>query len=1159
MSIKSERRLILVFFFISGAAGLVYEVIWTRMFTLVFGNTTSAVSTVLAAFMTGLALGSYYFGKLIDKKKNQLKFYAMLEVGIGITAFLIPISIHYLNYLYALIYNTFSLNYYILSTTRFLMSFLIMLIPATMMGGTLPILSKYFIKRKSEVGSRLGILYSVNTFGAVTGCFFAGFFTIRIFGVNESVYLFAAVNVIIGFFVWLMSRNNVVEEAAHREEIIQPVKIDFYKTEKIMSRRTEFVVMIGYALSGFCALAYQVLWTRIIIYIILVSVYAFTIMLTTFLLGLAAGGYIGGVLSNRFNGLKLFSILQILIGLSTLGTVYLLGDFLEIHSKLALIFEKGGWYKWNLIRFVETGFIIFVPTLLMGALFPVVGMIWTENVKNVGKSIGEVYSFNTIGAVLGSLVAGFIIVPLIGTPKGIMVIAFINLLIGIVIFYLLPTLKLSSKVPIIAVLLVLITTQPFFIKKDKFFNLLNRFEEGCEIIYFKEGISGTITIHKYPDYYNIGKFLCSDGTNIAGTEFMLQTLQKLMGHFPLLLHGNAKQVMQIGYGSGQTSHSILLHNVEKIDVVEISKDVLTTADGYFSELNKGVRKDSRFNSIIMDGKNYAILTNKKYDVITNDAIYPTKPASAGLFTRDHFISISNRLKENGVATTWIPIDLTLNDFKIVLKTFQSVFPYSYFWFLNNSKNKQSYLIGMKKRLKIDYNHLVKIMSNEEIKKDLAEINLSNPLAFLDGFILDEKDIKELTRDVPINTDNKPVIEFSQTMMRDRNKCVIANISEMMKFKKTVFPYLANIGENERYKDSIKKELEKYSEATKHTIEGHLADRMGIPGKRRQEYYEALKINPDDLNAKFLLKEIEKEEIILKRKIEAAPENVKNYSELASHYVKENKLEESINYLKKVIEFDPNDTEAYIGLGVAYLRLGEKNNALDIFSKAISTNPINGNLRFRIADFYNESGMYISALRELEEAKKLNPENADIRYNLGNGYLRNNEIGKAINEYKEAIRINPNDVSFHNNLAYCYSMTGLHEDALDEYKITIELDPDDPDLRFNSFLAFLRLKKVDEAIFQLKQTIRLNPKYIKAYSNLGQIYNNLGRFDEALEMYKKTIETDSTYAPVYWVMAASYRKIGMKKEAITSLKNYIKYVSNQTDINNAEEIIKELRK
>ena len=1160
MKPKNIKTFIFIFFFISGAAGLVYEVIWTRMFTLVFGNTTLAVSTVLSAFMTGLALGSYYFGKLIDEKGNPIKIYSLLEIGIGISASLIPFLVNISNHLYSGLFGMVGSNSFLLSIVRFFMSFLMMLIPTIMMGGTLPVLSKYFVKVKIDLGSKVGSLYSVNTFGAVIGCFLAGFFMIRILGVNETVYIFAGINVLIGFLVWLMSRKEVVEEIVLKEEIVSNINSTESETNVTKNvYKIEKMILLAFALSGFCALAYEVLWTRIIIYIISISVYAFTIMLTTFLFGLAFGGYIGGKLSDRFDGLKLFSIFEVLIGLSALVTIYLLSNFVEINDKLALIVGKVGWKKWNIIRFMETGMIIFIPTLLMGAVFPVVGKIWTKNIKKVGKSIGEVYSFNTVGSVLGSIAAGFVILPLFGTPKGIMFIAFVNILIGLVVLYFIKNVKLLVKVLLTALLVLVIIIQTLHIKKEQFLSIFNAYEKGSELVYFKEGISGTTTVHKYPEYFYQGDLLAVDGTNVAGTEFMLRTIQKLQGHLPIFLHGNAKKAMQIGFGSGETSHSVLLHDIERLDMVEISRDILDAAEKYFPDLNRSVLNDKRLNPIIMDGKNYAILTREKYDVIMNDATYPTTGECAALFTKEHFLALRKKLNENGVVSTWVPLDLAPFDFKMILKTFQDVFPFSYYWYVSNSTNKHGVLIGMQNKLSIDFDKYIETMNEDKIKEDLGEVNLSNPIALLDGFLLDENDIKDLTEEVPINTDDKPLLEFSQTKLRDRKECEIANITAILKYKKIIFPYLGNIGMDEKGKDKLKAEIEKYSTATKLVIEGHLADRKGIPGERSKKYYEALKINPDDMNAKYLLEEIKREEINLKKKVETDSLDQRNYADIALYYIKESKFQESIYYLQKAIELKPDDIEQYIGLGGVYMRLGNKDKALEVFYKAISVEPQNADLRFKIANFLNENDMYLSALRELEEARKLNPKNANIRYNLANAYIRNNEIMKGIDEYKKAIELNPKDVSFHYNLANCYTMNSLYEEALVEYKEALKLNPNDADIRFNSSFVFLRTKKIDEAIYQLQQTIKLDPKYARAYSNLGLIYENQGRIIEALDMYKKSIEIKPSLSPTYWILALLYNKIGMRENAIASLKDFIKYTDDKSRAIEAEKIIEKIKR
>src|SRR5262245_39414838 len=282
---KSFRVLYLIFF-LSGATGLVYEVIWVRLTGLVFGNTSHAISVVLGAFMAGLALGSWWLGTKADRVGSPLRFYGVLEIGIGVSASLVPLAFRSLDTIYwafaPSLQNVPGGN----GLLRFFTSFLVLIVPTFLMGGTLPVLARFFTEAVKEVQRKVGVLYALNTLGAAFGTLSAALFFVPTLGNSRSTLLIAVTNVAIGVFVILMDARHPRESRTPEQEIFA------YTTTPAGSARTDTLSLATLAASGFVSMIYEVAWTRALTAMIGSSTYAFSIMLVTFLVGIALGSSI---------------------------------------------------------------------------------------------------------------------------------------------------------------------------------------------------------------------------------------------------------------------------------------------------------------------------------------------------------------------------------------------------------------------------------------------------------------------------------------------------------------------------------------------------------------------------------------------------------------------------------------------------------------------------------------------------------------------------------------------------------------------------------------------------------------------------------------------------------------------------------------------------
>src|SRR5215470_3099032 len=442
-----------VIFFLSGATGLVYEVIWVRLTGLVFGNTSHAISTVLGAFMAGLALGSWTLGRKADRVQNPLRMYGLLEIGIGISGALVPLVFRLFNQSYFAVAPSISSVPGGDPAVRFGTSFIVLITPTFLMGGTLPVLTRFFTERLEEVEGKVGVLYALNTFGAAAGSLLAALVLIPGIGNIRTTLIIASINIAIGLFAIGMSSRAKGEGRAQgtlKDDTAIPVGADDIRSSNPAADR---LVLTTLAVSGFVSMMYEVSWTRALSAIIGSSTYAFSIMLVTFLIGIAIGS---SIISRRkpVATLRLLGMMQ--LGVATGGVVFLIGYLAAPYALLGLIRAFSYTFPAILtIQFVLCACLMILVTICMGASFPIASQLYSSKFTILGRSVGNIYSVNTIGAIIGSLIAGFVLLPIIGTERTILAGLFFNSAMALL---LLTESKAARLSQITAVLLLLVAT-----------------------------------------------------------------------------------------------------------------------------------------------------------------------------------------------------------------------------------------------------------------------------------------------------------------------------------------------------------------------------------------------------------------------------------------------------------------------------------------------------------------------------------------------------------------------------------------------------------------------------------------------------------------------------------------------------------------------------
>ncbi len=1085
---------VFILFFVSGMTGLIYEVVWTRMFTSVFGNTTYAISAVLAAFMGGLALGSIVIGRFVDRQTKLLKIYAFLEIGIGIVALCMPIFLIGLNGLYAWIFQNLTSSAGSLFLIKTVLSFVLLLIPTFLMGGTLPLLSRYLVRQKEEIGTKVGLLYSVNTLGATVGCFLTGFLLLETLGIRNTIIVAAIINLSLGVLFYLLSlRFEVKDKATQRV----PEAVE----QKDRSPQFIRLLMAGFGLTGFIALSFEVLWSRLLVFKLNTTVYAFSIMLTVFLVGLGIGSLLltilekSGIIKNR---LKVFGFLESFIGLLGLLSIFLFGQFEAISN----LWETLTWSDEIFKQLFLAGLIMIVPTILMGMTFPLVTQIYTQNVKRIGSSVGKLYSVNTAGSILGSLVTGFILIKLMGTQASIILISVLALSLGSIILgvdawrstekkeFFVRRMIFSALFWILAVWFLVILPHDFLFQ---YYNIGEKLVNSqVEILYANEGVECITTVHRYPD----GNRVISTGSiNVAGTDFTLRTTQKLQAHIPMLLHPNAKDVLQVGFGSGETSHILTTYETEHVDIVEISKGVLETSSQYFSDINHDVIHHPKFRAIIMDGANYLALTDREYDIILNDSIWPFYSGNSGLYTREYFEDGRKHLKEGGFMTSWLPVEMPEESFKTLLHTFHSVFPHVSLWMAVTHYNKHALIVGSDHPIHIDMETFIERF-NRFAKEDLELINLNDPVYFLDAFKMDESGFTEWIQKASMHSLNLPVLEFAPRFKnpgKDRGR----SYELIMRNTTSLLPYLENVQSDGIHHKETEKALELANRATNHLMRG-LIQKEGSEGDFIKEFQRAKGVDPNHPGVKYLINEIV---------------NLRNAD---------------------ISDLENMDFNSLIQQGKIFLENRIYNKAVAVFEKAVELNPISSIGHYNLGVIYYSQGLIDEAHAQLNDALRDRSDHAPSFNMRGLILIAKNQRDRAISDYSKAVSLDNHYWMAYNNRGIAYASKGAFEMALSDFNRAIQLKEDYAKAYFNrglvyqsgsSRMGYSEEKGYSKAISEYTTAITLDPNYDKALSNRGMLYAKLGQYDVAISDFTKVVELTPDQADAYYIRGVAYELSG----------------------------------
>lgn len=757
-------------FFGSGLTALIYELLWTRRLTLTFGSTTYSVTTVLAAFMAGLGLGSYLIGRRVDRsKRGGIRIYAILELAVGLYALVSLPLLTGVEWVYAALQSRLQLGQEAAALLKFVLAFPVLALPAGLMGGTLPALVQGLLRARSDLHTTVSRLYGINTAGAAIGTALAGLLMVELLGLWSSMALAALVNLTIAVTVLTRLRRQPAEPAPQDVEGTPAVRLRDH-----LRRLPVLFCAIAVTLTGLLSMLYQIIWTRLLSLVLGSSIYAFTIVLAVFLIGIALGSLIYGRVSRR-RPPTAFGLTLVLLALAlwVVFTLVVIPGIPELLLRLAQV-PTITFYRVLLFEVLFAIFVLLVPALLLGAALPMSIGIISRTVGQVGRDVGGVYLANTIGAIVGSMLTGFLLIPLIGTQRCLLAGLIANLLLvafGVVVFGARTRLRVLGLVMVILMAVGAMAQPPWppvvfdsglgyrlhvtlARSRRELYTKLHRTPN--KLLHCEEGRNATITVRNFAK----GISLLVNGKPDASTSGDMLT-QVVLGVVATMAHPKPRDVAVVGWGSGVTTYTItLMPEVRRVDTIEIEPAVLR-ASRFFHGVNGKAEQLPKVRVIFDDARSYFLTSDRRYDVVVSEPSNPWMAGVSGLFSRDYFRTAKRRLKPGGVFGQWLQLyHIDARSVALILRTVLESFAHVQIW---ASDPHNVILIGSDRPIRMSLDRVARTYRDSPIlRRHMAVFGPGvQPEHIFGCYLLDREAVVRIVRRFPpeLITDDLPVLEY----------------------------------------------------------------------------------------------------------------------------------------------------------------------------------------------------------------------------------------------------------------------------------------------------------------------------------------------------------------------------------------------------------------
>jgi spermidine synthase len=917
--------------FLSGANGLMMEIVFRRQLLLALGVTHYSLGTVLTVFMAGLALGSFLFGRMADKIRYPVKLYGLLEIGVGLSGLLLIGIFPYLDPIYVQLHLIFGITGSPNVLLKLIPAALVLLIPTTLMGGTLPVIGKALAHENHSAGSPLGLLYGVNTFGGVMGVIGATFFLLGNAGALLTLAIVSILNTIIGL-VSLLIFGKIKRVTSGAPDPKNPhSKPGKPQTNTLRVAKISLAVFF---LAGFAALSLEVHWTRILAYVVGSHGYAFGIILAAFLCGIALGSSI----VSRFADVSKRPVFW-------LGLTQFMVAGMAFGASITMFKLQGltGWLTWRagdswdlfiIAEMVILFALLLAPTFCMGSVFPLVMTICVKSYNKLGQSVGNAYMLNTLGSILGAFFAGFIFIPYLGITQGLKLTILISIIGGAMLFFSLsrkPIIK-TSVVVSIGIVGTMLFYSPLGYR-------LQHLRVGERLIFYDESSSATVSVREDETG---GRMLSVNGLDEVPVDPASLLTFRVLAHLPMLLHPNPSNVMVLSLGGAITTGSVARHPLKQIDAVELCPPVAKAAE-LFEPWNHGVLRDPRLQIILQDGRNYLLTTQKKYDVITADATHPWSADSWILYTAEMYHLVHSRLTERGIFCQWVPMHwMSMDDFKCVLRTLRTKFHHLSLWYTG------SYVValGSQKKIGLDLSDLAKRMEQTSIQKDLASVGIDSPVSLLGLYLVANEDIDRFVGAGPLNTDDLAYLEHSASRCFGR-ETTPENIAALIKARQ--FPESLLADDSSALLAGFEKDLLRLFQAREKTMRGRIATYKGDFAGSIKYYQAALEQAPEDGITNILLND-------------ALGTLASTWANKGDQARRAGNLQEAVSLYSRALKISADAPRAHNGLGLIYFAQNSYNKALRHFDVALRQYPHQIQIRYNRA-------LALLKLKRMEKARQ----------------------------------------------------------------------------------------------------------------------------------------------------------------------------------------------
>lgn len=746
-------------FAMSGAAGLTYEVVWNHTLVRLMGNTAYALSALLAVFMGGLALGAWLGGRWAPAGGPALRAYALVELGTALSCLALPVLLHASEPLFGVIYRAFLGSPGVMALFQLAAAGVLLLVPTTLMGASLPLLVRFAASADATVGRWIGRLYGLNALGAGAGALLAGFVLLPRHGATAAYGAAVATNAVVGAVCLVVSRGDVAERRTSARAAAP-------SSPPVPRAR---LLVAAFALCGFASMAFEVAWTRAITLSTGSYGYAFSLITAAFVVGLALGSLAVGGLGDGRRAALARGFLPLGVGLGAIWSVPLLGGLPVRVTRI--VAAAGSFEELETACFAAIFLVVLPGTLCMGALMPLVARRLAGTAERAGRGIGDAYGANTLGAILGAFAGGFLLIPALGVRGTILAGAVGNGLAGAV--FVQDALAgrwgrrawaAAACVPALLAVAAVATPSwdPRVMASGPFVNAalyegdsdraIRERMRAPELLFHHEGVAGLVTVTR-----RRGVLQLSVGGKPEAAD--RGTVQRWLGHLPMLLHPQATKALVIGLGSGETLATVLAHRgVEHVDCVEISEGVVEAARRFFRGVNRDVLEDPRVELIEGDGRLHLEHGRRRYDVIVSQPANPWLAGASGLFTEEAFAAMRRCLRPGGLACVWFQgFSMPVTGFRSMCATWAAVWPHGSIW--HGGTNGDYLFVGSKDELSVDFEKLAEAMSVAPVAASLRGIGMPTPAHVLGYLMTADAGLRRVAGEAPSNTDDLPHIAY----------------------------------------------------------------------------------------------------------------------------------------------------------------------------------------------------------------------------------------------------------------------------------------------------------------------------------------------------------------------------------------------------------------